>query len=162
MRAAEGDWLNWQPGAQKKQARAFWPIKLVRGKTSRINQTEIGRLFAERLHHVAVQQHAALATNLRDLCHRLRYASLVVSRHDRNQSRIRSERVRQFFRIDAATIVDPQEGDLETLALLQMLECIQDRVMFRAATDQVSTLILPTARPRPRTRQDYWILCRSR
>ena len=56
--------LDGNPGAQVEQAGAFRAVEFVRGKAGGIDSAEIGRLFAERLHHVAVQENAALAAEV--------------------------------------------------------------------------------------------------
>ena len=64
---APPNWIAFDrnPGAQIKKAGAFWSVKFVRGETGGVDPGQVGRHLAERLHHVAVQQDAALAADAR-------------------------------------------------------------------------------------------------
>ena len=82
MRTAEHDWLDGQAAAQEKKSRAFRSVKFVRSETGSIDQREVDLDLAERLHHIAVQQNAALAADLRNFAHRLDHACLIVCGHN--------------------------------------------------------------------------------
>ena len=82
MRTPKHDWLKRQTTPQEKESCAFWPIKLMRRETGGIDRRKIDPDFAERLHHVAVQQDATIATDLREFADRLNYASFVIRGHD--------------------------------------------------------------------------------
>ena len=57
-----------------------------------------------------------------------------------------AKRVRQLAGVDPAQPIHAQKGDLEAFMLLQVLEGVQDRVMFRAATDEMTTALPPVSR----------------
>src|SRR5262252_944843 len=69
--ATEHDRLDRETTAQEQEPNAFGSVEFVRSKTRSIDEGKIDVDLTERLHHVAVQQDAALATNLRDFAHRL-------------------------------------------------------------------------------------------
>ena len=103
----------------------------MRGETGGIDQREIDFDLAERLHHVAVQQNAALAADLRNFAHRLNYAGLVVRGHDRNEPGLGPDRISELIEIDNSFARNIQPRYFETFALFQILDRIEHGVMFR-------------------------------
>ena len=146
MRAAEQDWLERQSAPKKKKTRAFWSVKFVRGKARRINEGDIDVYLAKRLDAVAVEQHAALATNFRDLAHRLDHTGLVVRGHDRNHTRFRPNRFGELIKIDNAVVDGVEPSDFEAFVLFQMFDRVEHGVMLGLFANDVAAAVHFAAR----------------
>jgi hypothetical protein len=101
--------------------------------------------FAERLHHVAVEEHSALATNFGKVPHWLKDPGFIICRHDGDENRVVPNRAAEFLRIDTSVFVHGQKSDLERSPAGEMLEGVQDGVMLCAGADQMP----PAIRMRP-------------
>src|ERR1051325_5545184 len=99
-------------------------------------------LFAEPLHRVSVEKHAALAAKRAEFGNGLDCADLVVRRHDGNQNRVRPEGFLQIVRRDAAFRIYRQNGELEPLLFRQILAAMQHGMMFNRRRDNVPPLRL--------------------
>jgi len=99
----------------------------------------IGFDLAERLHHIAVQQDTALAAYSRNFGHRLNYACLVVSRHDRNESGLGPNRASKLINVDDSITRNVQPRHFKAFALFQIFQGVQDGVMLRFVRDDVTT-----------------------
>ena len=86
--AAEHDRLDRASTSQKKQTSAFWSVKFMPPETGRINKGNVDVDLAEGLHHVAVQECSASATDFRNFSDWLNDPGFVVCGHDRNERRI--------------------------------------------------------------------------
>ena len=125
MRATEHDRLDRKTAAKEKKSNAFWSVEFVRSETGGIDQGKIGIDFAERLHHVAVQQYAAFAAYSRNFAHRLNYTGLVVGGHDRNESGLGPDRISKLIDVDDSIARNIQPGYFETFVLFQMFDRVQ-------------------------------------
>ena len=141
VRSAKLHRFNRQTGTEIEQARAFRSVKFMRGKTrgGQAALRQIGLHFPEGLHHVAVQQERTLFAEPRQLFHRLEHAGFVVRAHDGNERGVSTDRALEFLRIDQASFIHRKNRDVETLAFSQMFERVQDRVMFSARANQMTT-----------------------
>src|SRR6202030_1161487 len=125
---------------------AFRSVKLVRGETRGIDERNVEVDLAECLHATAVQQHAALATNFRDLLPRLDHAGLVVRGNDRTQARFRPNRVRELIQVNNSILGNVEPGHFKAFVFLQMLDRVQHGVVLSFFANDVTATIQSTAR----------------
>ena len=77
-----------------------------------------------------MQQDASVATNLRDVAHRLNYARLIVGCHDRDQPRLRPDRAGELVKSGNSISRHIEPGHLKVFALFQILERVQYRMVL--------------------------------
>ena len=122
------------PAAQIKQPGALRAVKFVRGETApRPHFARSRRDLAKRLHHVAVQEHAAFAAN-RAAISSIGWSTPVSLFAVMIETSVVSGRMAA---LNCSGSIEPvarnfEPRDLEPFPFPQMLERVQDGVMFGA------------------------------
>src|SRR5271170_6491575 len=126
----------------EERARAFRPVELVPGDGGDVDVhlVHIDRHFADRLHRVGVEDHAAFAADLADFRNRLQYADFVVGGHDRYQNRLVVDGALQVIEVNQAILLHGEIGNAKAV-LLQMLAGIENRFVFGYRGDDVVALL---------------------
>ena len=81
------------------------------------SRCDVDRQLAGALRGVDVEQHAALAAQSPDRADVLHDADLVVHVHERDQQRVRAQRLGDLLRLDDAARARLEVGDAATFAL---------------------------------------------
>ena len=105
-------------------------------KEINVDILHIDRDFPDRLHGVAMEQHAPLAADLADLLDREDHPRLIIRPHDRYECRFVCDEAAQRVRFDDTLIVHGKIGHLDPL-FLEEFTGRKDRWVFDFGRDDV-------------------------
>ena len=122
---------------------AFGTVHLVRthGEQINVHALDIKRNLAIRLSRIRVEQHPVFAGDASDFLQRIDGADLVVPAHQRNEDRVRTNRLLQLLQTDATVLINIEESDLVAL-LFQVVIGVNHCLVFNGAGDDVASLVL--------------------
>jgi hypothetical protein len=102
--------------------------------------------FAEPLHGVGVKNNSAGTANFPKPGHGLDGADFIVGRHDRNEDGVGADGFGQIVGRNQALGIHGEPGHFKAFFFLEILEAIQDGVVFYAGGDQMPAFAAQFAR----------------
>jgi hypothetical protein len=144
MRPAEKNGIECQRRSHKQRARTARAMKFVTAYGDEVRMERMDAcdgLLAKPLHGIGVKEHTSFATEVADVRDGLQRAGLVVRCHHRDKNGVGSEGVEDILWRDAPRRIDGQECQSETFTASQIVEALENGVMFDGRADEVASLM---------------------